>query len=509
VGRWFESNSSEMTVAQLGRAADKSLTDHSSAALAIVCSHKEDDQMARLNTTAKAAPIFTHEGAPAALHVTDEQMLRRSVLSCLLWEKSFYEEGQEIADRIAEYAAKVPPHVLANLAIEARTKFNLRHAPLLLLRTLVKTGAGSAIVGETIAQTIRRADELSEFLSLYWATNDGKRTMSAQLKKGLATAFRRFDAYQLGKYDRANTVRLRDVLFLSHAKPENDERAALWKQLVANELESPDTWEVNLSGGADKKETFERLIREEKLGYLALLRNLRNMVQAGCDLGLVRQAILARKGGAERVLPFRYIAAARACPQLEPALDEALMESISSMPILSGTTAVLVDISGSMNDKLSAKSDLTRFDAAAALASVIHGNVRMFSFSDNLVEVPPRRGMAGIDALNNSQAHSGTRLFDAIAAANEKITYDRIIVITDEQSHPASGAAGGIRMGTWGLTRYEQSSMQRCPDPKGLGYMINVASARNGVGYGPWLHLDGFSEQVLRYIGEHEASLAR
>jgi 60 kDa SS-A/Ro ribonucleoprotein len=459
--------------------------------------------MARLNTAATTTPLFTHEGAPAAQHLTVEQKLRRSVLSCLLWENEFYEDGQSIADRISELAMQAPPKLVANLAIEARTKFNLRHIPLLLLRNLVRTGAGTRLVSDTIEQVIRRADELSEFLALYWATNDGKRTMSAQLKRGLAQAYRKFDAYALGKYDRANKVRLRDVLFLSHAKPRDGEQDALWKKLVANELETPDTWEVNLSGGADKKKTFERLIREGKLGYLALLRNLRNMEQSGCDLGLVRNAILARKGS-ERVLPFRFIAAARACPQLEPALDEALLESISSMPIMPGQTAVLVDVSGSMNDKLSGKSDMTRLDAAAALASVIHGNVRMFSFSDGVVEVPPRRGMAGIDAINKSQPHSGTRLFDAIALVNAQVPYDRLIVITDEQSHPATGQLA--RFGTWGLQLYEQSQNTTCPDPKGRGYFINVASAQNGVGYGKWLHLDGFSEHVLRFIAEHESA---
>ena len=159
------------------------------------------------------------------------------------------------------------------------------------------------------------------------------------------------------------------------------------------------------SGGADKKETFERLLREHKLGYLALLRNLRNMVEAGVGDALIREAIIARRGGAERVLPFRYVAAARACPQMEPALDEALCEAIAGLRPLPGRPpAVLVDISGSMNDPLSAKSDLRRVDAAAALAAIIPGNVRMFSFSDQVVEVPPRRGMAGIDAIGKEPA---------------------------------------------------------------------------------------------------------
>jgi 60 kDa SS-A/Ro ribonucleoprotein len=439
--------------------------------------------MAAINVRARATPTFTHEGAPAALHLTPEQQLRRSVCSCLLGENEFYESGQEISQRISELAAIVPPQVLADLAVEARHKFNLRHAPLWLLCSLVKSGAGTSLVSRTIEKTISRADELTELIALYW--KNGKRPLSAQMKKGVAAAFTKFDEYQLGKYDRANQVRLRDVLFITHAKPKDEEQAALWKRLVDNQLTVPDTWEVALSGGADKRETFERLIRERKLGYLALLRNLRNMVQANVDTGLMREAIIARRG-AERVLPFRYVAAARACPQMEPALDEALSEAIAGLDPLPGNTAVLVDVSGSMSATLSARSDLTRLDAAAALASIIPGNVRMFTFSQDLVEIPPRRGMAGIDAIKASQPHAGTNLFPSIDALNRLVNYDRLIVVTDEQAHSWMG--------------------NRCPDPKGRGYLINVASAKNGVGYGNWVHLDGFSEQVLRWIGEYERS---
>lgn len=446
--------------------------------------------MARINVAPKFDEV-THGGAPAA-RMNAEQALRRSVLSCLLWEREFYEDGEEIAARIVKLADAVPAGVLANLAVEARSRFNLRHVPLLLTAALAKRGG--VIVGNTIEAVIQRADELSEFLAIYAKANGVspkalKPKLSNQVRKGLARAFRKFNEYALAKYDRAGVVRLRDALFLCHAKPANDEQAALWKRLIANELAAPDTWEVALSGGADKKETFERLMREGQLGYLALLRNLRNMAEAGCDAGLVRDAILARKG-AQRVLPFRYVAAARAAPQFEPAIDQALCEAIAHLPILPGKTVVLVDVSGSMDEKLSAKSDMYRIDAACALASIIHGDVRMFSFSNRLVEVPARMGMAGVDALRNSQPHHSTALFGAVAELNDRVTeYDRLIVITDEQATDS----GVLRA-------------------RGRGYLINVASAKNGVGYfwhsGPWVRIDGFSEAVLTFVAEHERPAA-
>ena len=432
----------------------------------------------QLNTARSFQHVQTHGGSPAFPHATPIQQLRRSVLSCLLWESEFYEDGKTIGDRIAELAAKVTPEQLAELAIEARTVQSLRHVPLLLAVELAKRGG--PLVSATIPQVILRADEVAEFLTLYW--RNGKTPIAKQVKKGLAAALTKFDAYQLAKYDREKTIRLRDVLFMVHAKPNDEAAAAVWKPLVAGTLPSPDTWEVALSGGADKRETFERLIRENNMGYLALLRNLRGMLEAGVDSGLIRDAILARKG-AQRVLPFRYVAAARAAPQLEPAIDQALSEAIAGMPVLSGKTAILVDVSGSMSDKLSARSDLTRMDAAAALASLIHGDVRVFTFSDRVVEVPPRRGMAGVDAILKSQPHSSTALAEAVDGVNKQVAHDRIIVITDEQA----------------------TSFQRVPDPVAAkAYMINVASNKNGVGYGKWTHIDGFSEGVLRWIAEVE-----
>jgi len=426
-----------------------------------------------------ARPRTTHEGAPAIV-LTAEQRLRRSVLSCMLWEDEFYEDGEAIADRIATLAADVSPETVAALAIEAREQFNLRHAPLLLLAALAKTGSGSGVVAQTIERVIQRADELTEFLSIYW--RHGRRPLAKQVKLGLGRAFSKFDAYQLAKYDRDGPIKLRDVMFLVHAKPRDAEQAALWKQVAERGLASPDTWEVSLSGGADKRETFERLLADRKLGYLALLRNLRNMDQAGVDETLVREAILARRG-AERVLPFRYVAAARAAPRYEAWLDQALAETVLQGPVFSGRTIILVDVSGSMEARLSARSDLTRLDAAATLASVIPGDVRVFTFSQEVVEVPARRGMAGVDAVIGSQPHGSTYLGKAVAQLNT-LKHDRLIVVTDEQSH------------------------DEVPDPVAAkAYMVNVASARNGVGYGRWLHLDGFSEAVLRFIQEHELLL--
>jgi 60 kDa SS-A/Ro ribonucleoprotein len=209
------------------------------------------------------------------------------VLACMLWEDQFYEDGVAIAGRIAELVPKVSAFEVAALAVEAREKMKLRHAPLLLAREMARQKTHRLLVAETLERVIQRADELAEFVAIYW--KDGRTPLSAQVKKGLAAAFTKFNEYQLAKYDRAGAIRLRDVLFLSHAKPKDEAQAALWKRLIAGELATPDTWEVALSAsqGEGKREAWERLLRENKLGALALLRNLRNFKETGVDEDLV------------------------------------------------------------------------------------------------------------------------------------------------------------------------------------------------------------------------------
>ena len=248
---------------------------------------------------------------------------------------------------------QVEPEDAAALAVEAREAMKLRHAPLLVVREMARYPRIAVLVAETLERIVQRPDELTEFLAIYWADALGplqqrkRQPVSAQAKKGLARALAKFDAYQLAKYDRDGPVRLRDVLFLVHAKPKDAEQEKVWKQLVDGTLASPDTWEVSLSGGKDKRATFERLIAEKKLGGLALLRNLRLMQTAGVPRETIAAAIDAMR--TDRILPYRFIAAARYAPDFEPELEQAMLKSVKDHPRLPGRTRLLVDVSGSMD----------------------------------------------------------------------------------------------------------------------------------------------------------------
>lgn len=425
----------------------------------------------------------THEGGTAVLadDMALADALRMSLMACLLFESTFYEAGESIADRIRRFARACAPGVAAALAREARSEMRLRHAPLLVVRELAQSAPGTALVGDLLRDVIQRADELGEFLALYWdGVPVGEETpLSAQVKRGLDMAIRKFDEYQLAKYDKRRgkvRVTLLDVLRLVHPRPDNLEQAELWRRVRDGELATPDTWETELSAGKDKRETFERLIREGRLGYMALLRNLRNMDEAGVDKALVDEAILARKG-ARVVLPFRFVSAYRAAPGHRRALDEAFLASVAGQPELPGTTAVLVDTSVSMQATISDRSQVCRYEAAAALAAMVNGDARLFSFASDVGELEFRRGLACIDAIEVGQFGHGTNIGMAVRHAQRSGHFDRIIVVTDMQSHDRID-----------------------PHPGGRGYMVNVAPYDRSVAYGTWTRIDGFSEQVLRYI---------
>lgn len=459
--------------------------------------------MAKLNTKSKAPVQYTHEGAVAS-RSSKQQQLERSVMSCLLWEDSFYEDGETIASRISNLVKQNDAKFVSNLAIKVREEMKLRHVPLLLVREMARNPEQRYLVAYTLERVIQRADELTEFLAIYWK-DDANQPLAAQVKKGLARAFNKFDEFSLARYNTDSDIKLRDVLFLTHPRPADAKGRAkkiaavksdkyrrgdvyrhknsLFTKLVNNELKTPDTWETELSAGKDKKATFERLINEGKLGALALLRNLRGMTQANVDRQIIFDALTNMK--TDRVLPFRFISAAKYAPQFELQLENSMFKCLEGAEKLGGRTILLVDVSGSMNDSVSQKSELTRIDAACGLAILLREicqDLQVFTFSDNIVQVPARRGFALRDAINNSQSHSSTNLGRALDHLGYGEKADRLIVITDEQSHDKVHA------------------------PKTKGYMLNVASYQNGVGYGKWQTINGWSESVVKYIVELEKS---
>lgn len=424
--------------------------------------------------------IKTHEGA-SGRRITSLMEFKRTLLSCMLFEKNFYENGISVSERLANLVPSISIEELKVLTIQARTDYKLRHAPLFVAKEALKIKQSG--FGEVITEIIQRPDELSEIVAMYWK---GKKTpLAKQLKLGLANAFVKFDEYQLAKYNSMpRDIKLRDVLFMCHAKPSSEEQALLWKRLINNELETPDTWEVALSSGADKKASWERLIKTRKLGGLAFLRNLRNMTQAGVDRQLIKDGL--SNLNVSKVLPFRFVSAARHAAAFEPELEKLLFRSIENYPKIEDETVFLIDVSGSMDAYLSRNSEVDRLAAANGIAMIgreVFTNSSVYSFSNATKEVPPRRGFALAEAITKSQSHGGTYLGQAVQIVLKKHPkMKRLIVVTDEQSHDPVATNIGCR-----------------------GYLINVAPYKTGVGYGGnWVNISGFSEKVIDYMIEYE-----
>lgn len=456
------------------------------------------------NVKLRPPPVRTHEGAKASKINAFEQ-LRRSVMATFLWEDSFYEDGESIATRIKKMIPLVEPELVMNLAIEARTAMNLRHVPLLIVREMARLPEHKNLVSLALEQIIQRPDELAEFLSIYW--KEGKTPISAQVKKGLAKAFMKFNEYSLAKYNRDEPIKLRDVAMLTKVKPGTDKfKGRLFANLINKSfypektssgfavkktyglndyqgLEVPDTWEVELSANGNNAESWARLITEDKLGALALLRNLRNMHEKGVDPGLIKMAL--EKMNTRRVLPFRFIAAARHSPvHFQEWIEQAMLRTVMAQPKFEGPTAVVIDHSRSMDAKVSSKSEITRFEAAAGLAMFIRercDNCRVFTYSDTCIEIAPRRGFAMLDALNQVRNPTATYLGRAVLYIRDRFPdCERTVVITDEQTADDPG---------W---------------PLGKGYIINVSNEKNGIGYGTWTHIDGWSDAILDYMYHFE-----
>lgn len=437
--------------------------------------------MAQTNTKTRN-PARTHEGAPAMAPKNALHELRRAVTACLLWEDNFYESGEEVAARIKRLAAQAPQTDVEALAIEVRLEHGLRHAPLWLLASLA--AHGKTAHASTYEKVIRRADEMGELIAMHWGGPDRANgpALPNQMKVGIANAFLNFDEYQLAKYNRKVGVRLRDVIRLTHPAPRDEAQSDMWKRLIAGELKAPDTWEVALSGGADKKETFERLLKEGKLGYLALLRNLRNMSETGVDEALVKDAIVARKG-ARGVLPFQFLTAARYAPRFEDALDLAVQANVLDSPKLPGLTVVCVDTSASMGVPISQKSVVTRAEVAAILGCMVNGNVRLLQFASTVEELPARKGIVGADTIRRAMGSvgHGTDIGAALQYAS-RFAPDRIIVVSDMQSATFASRTGADRV-----------------------YALNVAPYQNAVQFGDKvIEINGFSDNTLRFIREVE-----
>lgn len=429
--------------------------------------------------------------------------LRRIVMANLLWEDLAYVDGASIVEEIQSLVPQVDAAAVAAIAVEARTVQKLRHVPLLIVREMVRHATHRSLVADTLSKIICRPDELGEFVSLYWKTNGGKKSLPAQVKKGLAKAFTKFDEYQLAKWNRSDReVKLRDVLFLVRPKPKFEQQATWWQRLADKQLPTPDTWEVGLSAAKsveEKRAVWERLIADRKLGALALLKNLRNLQEHGVDKRIIAEAIAGANPA--MLLPLDFIRARQFAGDYVRELEDLMFRCCAQFKKLPGWTILVVDVSGSMQHKLSAKSLFNRLDAGAAMAVLAaemcqHVRVYVTAGSDTLrthqtAKLPALRGFGLSDRVMASLHQMGgggifTRQCLEVIERYEKDA-DRLIVFSDSQDCDVPGSPRAKPFATH-------------------NYIVDVSAEKHGVAYADtWTaEISGWSEHFLRFISELE-----
>ena len=416
-----------------------------------------------------------YEGA-RAYAMTPELELYTAVVTASLSD-TFYEKQDERVNRIAQLIGKVSPEFVARLAVYTRTEMHLRSIPLLLLVELAKIHNGDDLVARAVEKTVLRADEIMELLMCYqWRnpTGDVRKKLgklSRQIQNGLQRAFNRFDEYQFAKYDRDGLeVKLR----LVHPKAKDEQQQAIFDKIVNRQLEIPYTWETELSAlgqqkfeSEDKKqeafrEKWEELINSGKLGYMALMRNLRNMLQADVSL-LEMQKVANCLSDTEQVskskqLPFRYLSAYREIEKVNStqtatlmnALEAAVKNSASNIDGFDESTRVLLasDVSGSMWSPVSQRSTIRNYDIGILLSMLLRNRCKqvvagIFGDDWEVVNMPNDNILMAtrqLERLGNTVGFStnGYKVIDWLI--DQKVVMDKVMMFTDMQMWDSTGS---------------------------------------------------------------------
>jgi len=418
----------------------------------------------------KVKETVNYEGAKAFV-LTPQLELYTAVATAGLSDQ-FYEKAADKMQRMRELIAKNDAAFVAKLAIYAREQMYLRSIPLVLAVELAKQQSGNDVVGKLTNRVIQRADEITELLAYYAIANERTEVkklnkLSKQLQKGLAAAFNKFDEYQFAKYNRDAAVKLKDALFLVHPKAKDEAQQALFNKIVKDELQVAYTWETELSAlGQQKYDTaelkkaavkakWEELIFSNKVGYMATMRNLRNILEAEVSreaLEKVCAYIANEKAVANsKQLPFRFLAAYRELKELNngrvgnvlDALEQAVLYSAANIAGYDDNTKVVIaaDVSGSMQKAISAKSKVQNYDIGLMLAMLLKNRCAnaitgMFGDTWKVINVPNRNILANVLEFHRREGEvgystNGHLVIKDLLQRNQVV--DKVIVFTDCQ----------------------------------------------------------------------------
>lgn len=380
----------------------------------------------------------------SAYSMTAKSKLVTQVLTSFFNENKFYGDNSAEMQETIKSVIATDPKFVANLAVFARREFNMRSVSHILIAYLSHEVNGKPYARKAINAVCVRGDDAIEIMACYLELF-GKPIPNA-LKKGIADAMQRFDEYTLAKYKgNGKSVKMRDLLCLCRPTPKNEAQSDMWKRLLNNELEIPYTWETELSANGNNAQTWENLIDSGKVGYMALLRNLRNILNANPKnankvLDTIENPEMVKRS---KQLPFRYLSAYKELENIGgsrvfDALENAVEASVENMPKLEGTTVIAVDTSGSMSSAISAKSTVKCYEIAMMLgliANKICENSIFYTFDTGIKKHPvsSRNGVL-YTTIHSASCGGGTRMHLPFAAMiQEKINADRVIVISDNE----------------------------------------------------------------------------
>ena len=437
----------------------------------VLLSQTKTKTVMRFNTSKKdVSSTVNYEGA-RAYNLTPELELYSAVVTASFHDQ-FYEGSENQLVRIRELIKKNDPQFVARLAVYAREKMYLRSIPLALAVELAKVHTGNALVSNMVNRVVQRADEITELLACYALSNKRQETkklhrLSKQIQKGLSMAFNKFDEYQFAKYNRAAAVTLKDALFIVHPKPKDDDQQLLFDKIAQDELQVPYTWETTLtttgqvkySDAGDRQKAFryawEQLIDSNMMGYMAMIRNLRNLLQADVDDRIIKK-VCAHLTDEKAVLhskqlPFRFLSAYRELKQVKhkrtkdvlEALETAIKISVQHLKGFDDDTRIVIacDVSGSMQTALSARSVVKYYDIGLLLGMLLQykcKNVMTGMFGDKwkVVDLPKKNILANVDAFYKREGEVGysTNGYKVLAdLIKSKHVADKVMMFTDCQ----------------------------------------------------------------------------
>lgn len=404
--------------------------------------------MGKFNTKKETQSIETVNYAGGQAYAKTAEVELVSILLTSFVQDQFYKKSSDTLNRIPELLAKVDPKFAAKAAIYARNTFGMRSITHVLAVEVAKYLSGKDWSKKFFEDIIRRPDDMTEIISYYFSKNKGK-ALPNSLKKGFAKAFDKFDGYQLAKYKGdGNEVSLVDIVNLVHPKATDKNKKAL-DELINGTLKNTDTWEAKLSNAGKVAESDEdkanlkagawkELIDTKKIGYLALIRNLRNImtqspdaVDKACEM--LKDEKLIKKS---LILPFQYVTAideinkvgGNDSRKIVAALEDAIETSCSNVPKMPGKTCVIYDRSISMRGQPTKIGGLF----AAVLAKANNADVVLFGDTAQYVEFKLRDSIFSIAESFSRVVLGGTKYQKFFELMSQK--YDRLIILSDGEA---------------------------------------------------------------------------